>query len=120
MAKMYPMVDMAMDDEEILDATLPTPIADMPRYPWGLRICLTQDEFDKLGLDPAEATVGGIVHLHALARITSYSCDETQDGQKCRCELQIEDLAIESEDDENEEADAAPPARKSIYSKPMA
>lgn len=102
------MVDMSLTDDEILDMACPLPIdvKDRPKYPWGLKICLTQAEIDKLRLDPSEAFVGGMVHLHALARITSTSCDQTEGGENCRIELQIENLSIpESEDEENAMAD---------------
>lgn len=114
--KMHPMVSMEMDDEEIHEAPTPIPIEDKPSYPYGLRICLTDAELRKLGLDPAEALdgVGGLVHLFALARITSASMDQREGGDPCiRVELQIEDLAVESEDEENEEA--LPPKKRLAY-----
>ena len=104
---MIVMQSMELDDDEKLDTVMPIPMADAPEYPYGLKICLTQAEFEKLGLDPSEAIVGGIVHLHALARVTSYSCNQTEGGEDCRCELQITDMAVESEDEENEAADMA-------------
>jgi hypothetical protein len=103
--KMHPMVDMALDDEDILDMPLPYPVDQKPEYPWGLRICLTDAEFKLLDLDPSEAFVGGIVHLHALARITSVSANDSGDGMCNRVEMQIESLCVEGEDIENEEAD---------------
>lgn len=98
------MVSMELDDEEKLDAVMPIP-AEKPEFPYGLRICLTHQEFEKLGLDPADAFVGGMVHGHFMARVTSVSANDGAMGQTCRVELQIEALEIESEDEENEEAD---------------
>jgi hypothetical protein len=103
MAKMHPMVDMALDDEDILDMPLPYPVAQKPEYPWGLRIVLTDAEFQKLDLDPSEAFVGGIIHLHALARITSVSSNDSGDGASSRVEMQIQSLCVESEDAENDD-----------------
>lgn len=100
---MIVMTDMEMDDEDQLDAAMPIPMPEKPRYPYGLRICLTEKEFKRLGLDPRDATIGGICHGHFLARVTSVSANETEGDQNCRVELQIEDLAIESEDEENAE-----------------
>ena len=100
-----PMVSMELDDESKLDATGPFPLPEKPDYPYGLRICLTHEEFDKLGLDPSEAFVGGICHLHALARITSVSANDSGSGATCRVEMQITDLVIEAEDSENSEYD---------------
>jgi hypothetical protein len=98
-----PMVDMELDDEDKLDANGPYPLPSKPDYPYGLQICLTHKEFEKLGLDPSEAFVGGICHLHALARITSVSANDGASGASCRVEMQITNLAIESEDEENED-----------------
>lgn len=118
---MQVMTSMELTDEEKLDSVMPIPMPDKPDYPFGLRICLTHAELEKLNLDPAEAVYGGIVHLHALARITSVNMDEGENGPSCRIELQIEDMAVESEDTENEAVDAAPADKsKSIYSRPMA
>ena len=96
------MVSMELDDEDKLDAIMPIPMDNKPDFPYGLRICLTEKELDKLELDHSDAIVGGMVHGHFMAKITSVSMTET-DGEKCcRVELQIEDLSIESEDEENE------------------
>jgi hypothetical protein len=98
-----PMVDMELDDEEKMDAIRPIP-TDTPDYPYGLRIVLTSVELEKLDLDPSDAFVGGWVHLHALAKITSVSLHQSEDGEDCnRVELQICQMAIDSEDEENEE-----------------
>jgi hypothetical protein len=98
------MVSMELDDEDKMDAAMPYPMPDKPDYPYGLRICLTEKEFSKLGIDPADAFVGGIFHLHALARITSVTASDDGNGSSCRVEATLEDMAIESEDAENEEA----------------
>lgn len=100
---MIVMQDMELDDEEKFDAVTPIPTA-KPEYPWGLRICLTEAEFEKLGLDPADAVIGGMVHGHFMAAVTSISANDGPDGSCCRVELQIQHLAIESEDAENAEA----------------
>jgi hypothetical protein len=110
MAKMHPMVSMELDDEDQLDAPQPIAMADKPKYPYGLQICLCGPEMKALDLDPSDAFVGGIVHLHALARITSISISDrapnewSTGGKDCRIELQIEDMSVESEDEENEES----------------
>ena len=103
MGKLNPMISMEMDDEDKLDAVQPIPMDRKPDFPYGLRIHLTEKEFAKLNLDPADAVSGGIVHLHALARISHVSASDGDGGACCRVEMQIEDLAIESQDEENEE-----------------
>ena len=97
------MVDMEMDDEAKMDSVMPIATGEKPEYPWGLRISLCGDEMDKLNLDPSDAFVGGIVHGHFLAKITSVSASDGDYGSSCRVELQITALAIESEDAENED-----------------
>lgn len=97
---MIAMQSMELDDEEKLDAILPFTM-DKPDFPCGLRICLTEAEFEKLKLDPSEAEIGGMFHLHGLARVTSVSMTDGSNGKCCRVEAQIEDLGIESEDAEN-------------------
>lgn len=113
MAKVYPMVSLELDDEDKLDMVCPMPMSERPRFPYGTKICLTDKELAKLNLDPKDAFVGGMVHIHAMARITSASCEDTEGGQRSRVELQIEDMCIESEDEENDETDAeAVPLRR--------
>lgn len=106
MAKMLKMVDMEMDDEEKLDAAMPMPIASPQDYPFGLRICLTEKELEKLNLDPEEAETGGYIHGHFMGCITSVTSEDRDGKKSCRIEIQIESLAIESEDEENEEQEA--------------
>ena len=100
---MLVMTDMEMDDESQLDAPMPIAMPERARYPYGLRICLSEKEFAKLGLDPRDAVIGGICHGHFLARVTSVSANASEGDSSCRVELQIEDLAIESEDEEDEQ-----------------
>lgn len=96
------LTSMEMTDDEKLDTVMPVSMASKPDFPYGLRICLTEREFDKLDLDPHEAEVGGLVHLFAMARVTSIHSSQDEDGEPChRVELQIEDLDIESEDEES-------------------
>jgi hypothetical protein len=97
----YAMTDMELDDDDKLDAAMPIAMPDKPDYPYGLRICLTEKEFEKLGLDPSDAFVGGMIHGHFMGRITSCSSTDGEMGQCSRVEIQIENLAIESEDEEN-------------------
>jgi hypothetical protein len=93
------MKSMEMGDEEKLD--FDARIAPQPDFPYGLRISLTEKEFEKLDLDHTVAEVGGMVHGHFMGRITHASHDKHESGVSCRVEIQIEDLEIESEDEEN-------------------
>jgi hypothetical protein len=65
---------------------------------------------EKLRIDPSCAFVGGMCHLHAMARVTAVSQHQSEDmsgdaNEHWRLELQIEDMCIESEDEENEEVE---------------
>lgn len=97
------MTSMELDDDDKLDAVMPFPMPDKPEFPYGLRICLTGKEFQKLDLDPSDAEVGAIFRGHFLARVTSVSTSDGEYGSNCRVEAQIEDLMIESEDEEDAE-----------------
>lgn len=101
------MHDMELNDETAFEMALPAGIAEKPRYPWGLRISLEDEQLKALGLDCADCNVGGIVHLHALGKITSVTQNDTSEGAKARVEIQITSMCcIESEDEENREAEA--------------
>lgn len=113
MEKLPNMVDMALDppkQEEGKDVACcaPMPAGEGPRYPWNLSISLDQEQLDKLNVDYSDWAVGDTFHLHALAKLTSKSENETQNGTRCRVELQITHLAGEDEDEENEEYEEEP------------
>lgn len=91
------MIDMANDADD-----MPTPQVagySPPRYPYGLCICLGNDELDKLGLD-SDCEVGDMLHLMAMAKVTSISKRETDKGDDCRIEMQITHLGLEDESQE--------------------
>lgn len=114
MAVFRKMVSMEQKPAEMREAyatDLPASVADQPVVPYGLRICLTDVELSKLDLEE-EAQVGDTVHLFCLAKVTSVSKNDMGDGEKLRVELAITDMAVESEDAENQ---AARPNRKARY-----
>lgn len=92
-----PMVDMARKPQEE-PTTMPC-MPEEPIYPYGLCISLTQDELEKLDLTP-DCQVGDMIHLMAMAKVTSISQYETSEHTNCRIELQITHLAVEDEDKE--------------------
>ena len=97
---MSPMVSLELSDDEKLDMTLPTGIADMPSYPWGTRICLTHRELEKLGLDAGDFAVGHTLGIMVCAEVIGVHSDKTDMGPQDRVELQITDLAMAGEDGE--------------------
>ena len=96
-----PMVSLELDDEDKEDA--PQVLKALtPDFPWGLRIRLTEVELEKLGLSHDGVEVGEIVHGHFMGRVLAKRHSVENDEESCCVEIQIEDLAIESEDEENE------------------
>lgn len=86
------LIDLELDDEDQLDMPMPIPF-DKPRFPCGLRICLTDAELKKLELDP-DCEVGDEVEFEVRACVTSV---HKEDGC-CRVELQIEKMSVEDGD----------------------
>ena len=124
------MVDMAKTPEEVKkDAPAAVTLGDtppkVPVYPWGLCLSLDEDSLSKLKLDGEMPSVGEMIHLCAMAKVTSVSENEMEDGnggkKTCRrVELQITHLATENEDDENEEAMQRQKARQGRFYGPDA
>lgn len=90
-------VDMEYDDEDKIDAAMPIP-APTPDYPYNLRFCLTDKELRKLEL-PDDCEVGDTLDMRIMAEVTSVS----KDGEHCRIELQGQKIALEDENQEDEE-----------------
>lgn len=95
MAAWSKFIDLAMTDEEKIDAVMPIP-TEKPEYPYGMRICLCGPELEKLDIDEMPE-VGDYIDLRAFATVTSVS---DNGGGNRRVELQIEKLALENEGDE--------------------
>lgn len=77
-----------------------------PDYPWGLRITLTDEQIEALGIKTLPA-VGAPVAIEAVGTVQSVS-DEAVDNGKSnrRIELQLTDLAM---------AGASPPMAERLY-----
>jgi hypothetical protein len=112
------MVDMAKTPDEVkkdmADMAVPATSAKptTPVYPYGLCISLTEEEMAKLGLEGDLPQIGEMIHLAAMAKVTSVSQNEREDasGKKvacCRVELQITHLATENEDEEGDRVEMA-------------
>lgn len=101
MQKLPNMVDMARSTEE--KAESPSSISGgIPDYPYGLSLCFTQNELEKLNLDD-DVQVGDYLHIFAFAKVTSVSKREIDGKEECRIEMTLTHIAAESEDEENEE-----------------
>lgn len=104
---------MELDDEDQLDQIMPIQMPDLPRFPCGLCISVTDRELGKMKppVDATGAVLGALYHLHGMARVTHVS----HGPNGSRIELQIEDLEMESEDAENKPAKTA--RRRGMYGK---
>lgn len=92
---MLALTSMELTDDQKYDAVQPMPLPDKPDFPYGLSICLTTAECEKLGIDPTEATINASFSFMATARITSVSMSQSENSGEChRIEAQIEDMGI--------------------------
>jgi hypothetical protein len=105
-ARFKHMVDMTRTDEEKTMERFGdmAPSIDVPDVPYGLCICLTERELDKLDLDD-DCEVGDFIHVFAMAKVTSVSKSDTGNGPKCRIELAIVSMELEDEALEREPDD---------------
>lgn len=101
------MVDMKRSPEEKEEATSPVPF-EGPDYPYGLCICLCEDELEKLGLDNIKH--GDLIHIHGMAKVTSFN----KSDHGSRAELQITNMSAENEADEDKEAERSMKADKRV------
>lgn len=100
------MVDMARSEDEIREKEgLMSP--SVPTYPYGLSICLTDDELAKLDLD-SDCEVGDLLHMVSMCKVTSISKNDTPEGSRCRIELQIIDIEVLENENEEYEEDEQP------------
>ncbi len=108
---MSDMVDMKMSKEEKKDMQEVAPIQGKgagPEYPYGLKIELDNESFDKMDIDLSEFDVGDNVMLMAKAKISSQAIDKNDydNKERKRMSLQITHLCLEpGEEDEGEEED---------------
>lgn len=66
---------------------------DLPKYPYGLSICLDDETLDKLGITDLPA-VGTVMQLTALVEVCSISQYENQTGADKSLSLQITDMEL--------------------------
>lgn len=102
------LIDMAHSKEE---NSVENPIEYVPpAYPYGLCLCLTKPELEKLGLGD-DCEIGDFLHLVGMAEVTSISKSANATGENsCRVELQITHLGVGDleEDRDDEESEYVP------------
>ena len=94
------LVSMELSDDDKMDMAFPS-VADQPDFPWGLRISLTTDELQKLGIDVKEASVGDYFQIRALCCVSSISSSDTAKGPCDRLEAQIEAMNVPDMEDDS-------------------
>jgi hypothetical protein len=95
MANLGRRVNLALTDEEKIDAVMPMKM-DAPEYPCGLRISFCDPELEKMDIDEMP-DVGDLIDLRIFAEVTSISSGPM--GR--RIELQITDI-LDFEDETTE------------------
>jgi hypothetical protein len=77
------------------------PIAIENDYPYGLCVSLNTQTLENLEVDHDDMPeVGDMIHLMAMAKVTSVRMTDSEHGPERCIELQITHLALEDEDDE--------------------
>lgn len=92
------MVDMTRsrgEKAEEVAETMPS-VMDIPDVPYGLCLCLTETELEKLGLDD-DCEVGDLLHLFCMTKVTSVSKHDSGNGPNIRIELAIISMSVEDE-----------------------
>lgn len=105
------MVDMRRSDSEKMASDGPFACSTVggptgPDYPYGLRIRLSQDDLAKLDLE-GDCQAGDMIDLRAFAKVINVTDDDVDGKTRRSIELQIQQLAVE-----NEEEDEAPAAKR--------
>lgn len=67
--------------------------SDLPKYPYGLSLCLDDEVLAKLGITELPP-VGTVMQLTALVEICSVSQYENQEGKDNSLNLQITDMEL--------------------------
>lgn len=90
------MISMKLTPAEAKSETMlcdPDDTDDLPRYPYGLTVCLDDETLEKLGITQLPA-VGTVMQLTALAEVCSVSQYENQTGSDNNLSLQITDMEL--------------------------
>jgi hypothetical protein len=105
---MHAMKDLALDEDDKIDYANPI-MSKAPDYPWGLNINFENSTLEKLGIDATKVSVGDVVMMHCLVKITNVGCNEREGPsgkaiEDYRIEGRIEQAAVDGTDDEEKPA----------------
>lgn len=87
-----PLISMRRTPEEADEYAQPV-AGDVPAYPYGLQICLCDDELEKLEL--GMMPVGTVLRLMALVEVTGTRETATEGGEDRSVDLQITAMSLE-------------------------
>ncbi len=101
---MHAMKDLALTEDDKIDYANPI-VSKAPDYPWGLNVNFDCATIKKLGIDPTKVSVGDVVMMHCLVKITNVGSNEREgpDGnpvEDYRIEGRIEQAAIDGAEEE--------------------
>ncbi len=95
---MTSLINMETTPAEAQEMVSPPSAADVPKYPWGLELCLNDDVLEKLGVKSLP-TVGTEVTIVAKASVSATRENSTEgDGVSQNMSLQITDMQIDGLD----------------------
>lgn len=110
------MVDMRRTEEDWEKNNPGSPCPEnFPAYFYGLSVSMENPELQKLEFSDEDIEVGDMVHIHAMAVVTSISKRDTESGgPQCRVEFELRHIVAEEESDEDEQAEK-PERRSKLY-----
>jgi len=93
------MVDLLEIPDEEEQPILAAAYKPEPHYPCGLCLYLDEETMEKLGLTEMPE-VGEMIHIMAMAKVTSVGTSATESKDSKNISLQITHMALEDEDKE--------------------
>ena len=104
------MIDTAITPEEAKAHSMPCAVGgegNLPKYPYGLTLCLNSETLKKLGMATPPA-VGSKLSLHAMVEVVAARQDKEQDGDVCAStDLQVTAMELTAPVATSEERAAA-------------
>ncbi len=90
------LVSMKITKAEREKRSEPSTLAsDQPVYPWGLSLSLDQEALEKLGVEASDYEVDQELTLIATVRVTSVSSNQSSEGKRGSCSLQVTEMCLE-------------------------
>lgn len=88
------LIDMKKSDaKQGYEASMPAAFEKGEEYPYGLKVCLGEDELQKLGIEELPE-VNASMMLHAEAKVCLVESNKSLYGHHRRLELQITRLSV--------------------------